>query len=357
LAVDHYAGTANIPPGPSPKTGILVTNLGSPDAPAARAVRPYLREFLSDPRVIEAPPLIWWFILTFTILPFRPRKSAALYKKIWTEEGSPLVVNSRRQKEALEQLLENRVFVPPAVELGMRYGNPSIADALERLRQRGIDRLLVLPLYPQYSGTTSGSTFDAVSKVLQTWRRVPDFRLLMSYHDHPGYIEALAESVHEHWNREGRAEKFVISFHGIPKRYVDNGDPYFDQCRETARLLAGRLGLKTDGYLLCFQSLFGNEEWLRPYASELIEELGRSGTRSLYVICPGFAADFLETLEEIYDKYSELFLKWGGEKFRYIPALNYRQQFIEALADIALECGGGWLESRKRHEAERVRGR
>ncbi len=326
-----------------PKIGILISNLGTPDAPTPGAVRRYLREFLSDPRVIELNRVLWWLILNLLILPFRPKKSAANYQKVWTAEGSPLLVNTEKQRKALQARLNEQFGELIEIEIGMRYGNPSIPSAIKKLIDKNVDRLLILPMYPQYASVTIGTTFDAAAKALSKIRSVPETRFVARYHDEPAYIAALARSVEKLWAKEGRPEKLIFSFHGIPQRTFLYGDPYYCHCHKTARLVAEKLNLGKEEYLLCFQSLFGKEEWLRPYTIQTIAELAKSGTKKLDIICPGFTADCLETIEEIDGENREVFLHNGGEQFRYIPALNADPDFIEFLAFLALRHMGGWL--------------
>ncbi|HVT59983.1 MAG TPA: ferrochelatase [Thermoanaerobaculia bacterium] len=327
--------------------GIVLANLGTPDAPESAALRRYLREFLLDPRVIEMPRALWWLILHLFVLTTRPRKSAALYRKVWTAEGSPLLVNSRRQAAALALQLESArgPAAPPVhVRLAMRYGIPSVRAVLRELSALGCRRLLVLPLYPQYAAVTIGSTFDAVAAELATWRWVPELRMVSSYHDDAAYVAALAATVAEAWADGGQPDKLLFSFHGIPQRYFQAGDPYFCHCHKTARLVAERLALPRERYEIAFQSLFGREEWLKPYTEPTIRAMARAGVRSLDVICPGFAADCLETIEEIDGQNREVFLHAGGERYRYIPALNDRPDHIQLLAELALRHLGGWIE-------------
>jgi ferrochelatase len=340
-----YYGRPDFQHSERPAVGVLVANLGTPDAPDAPALRRYLREFLLDPRVIEIPRLLWWIILHLFILTTRPAKSAALYQKIWWKEGSPLLVISRRQAAALQEALERQVGTPVHVALGMRYGNPSIRSALRELSEKGCRRILVLPLYPQYAGATVGSTFDAVAAELSTWRWVPELRTIHCYHDDPAYIRVLAKSIREVWAVGGPAEKLLFSFHGIPQRYFEAGDPYFCQCHKLARLTAEELGLPRDRWEVTFQSLFGKEEWIKPYTNKTLEAMARSGIRSLDVVCPGFSADCLETLEEIDGENREIFLHAGGEHYRYIPALNDRPDHIQALADLIQRNLQGWVEA------------
>lgn len=324
------------------RIGVLITNLGTPATPTSRDVRRFLAEFLSDPRVVEVPRAIWWLILHGVILRIRPARSARAYGEVWGEEGSPLMVNSQRQRDALSARLRQR---HPAlrVALGMRYGEPSIESALEELRAAGSRRVLVLPLYPQYSATTTASTFDAVAKVFQRWRWIPGLRFVAQYHDHPGYIEALAQSVREAWSREGRAARLLFSFHGIPLRYLHAGDPYHCQCQKTARLTAENLGLEKEEWCVSFQSRVGREAWLQPYTDETLETWGRDGVESVQVLCPGFAADCLETLEEIDQQYRSLFLEAGGKTFSYIPALNNQPAHLEALEEVIMGNMTDWL--------------
>ncbi|HXG29927.1 MAG TPA: ferrochelatase [Nevskiales bacterium] len=312
-----------------PDTGILLVNLGTPAAPTAGAIRAFLREFLHDRRVVELTRWLWCPILYLFILPFRPRRLVHAYRAIWTAEGSPLLAISRRQAAALEAA----VGVP--VQLGMRYGQPSIAQGLRALRAAGAARVLVLPLYPQYSATTTASVFDAVADALRRERALPELRFVMDYHDDPGYIAALADSVRRHWAAHGRGDKLLLSFHGIPQQYARAGDPYHGRCHITARLLARALDLKPDDWTLGFQSRVGRAPWLQPYTDHQIEDLAEAGIKTLDVIAPGFSADCLETLEEIRLRYAELFRAKGGGALRYIPALNDDEAHIRALAALA----------------------
>ena len=323
---------------------MLITNLGTPAAPTSAAVRRYLAEFLSDPRVVELPRWLWLPILYAVILRLRPRRSAAAYREVWTEEGSPLLVNATRQANALEHELSQRWRGKVKVALGMRYGEPSIAAALRRLADWGARRVLVLPLYPQYSATTTGSTYDAVFKALAAERRMPDLRIVSRYHDHPGYIEALAASVVAAREQNGNHGRLLFSFHGLPQRYCDAGDPYYEQCLETARLVAARLDEAPDNWAVAFQSRVGRERWLQPYTESLLCEWGKSGVRAVQVLCPGFSADCLETLEEIAIRAADLFRSCGGESLQYIPALNDDPEHIVALADIVIRQTRDWQQ-------------
>ncbi len=326
------------------RAGVLITNLGTPDAPETKAVRRYLAEFLSDPRVVERPRWLWLPVLYGIILNLRPRKSAEAYAKIWSDEGSPLLAISRRLTDAIADALKQKVGAPVPVALGMRYGNPSIESALGELRDHGADRLVVLPLYPQYSATTTGSTFDAVAKVLQQLRWVPDLRFVAHYHDDPGYIGALASSIRAWRERNGAGEKLMLSFHGIPQRYFDAGDPYHCHCHKTTRLLRDALHLQDDAMALSFQSRFGPEAWLKPYTDETLDAWAEAGVRRVDVAAPGFAADCLETLEEIEMQYAERFREHGGE-LRYIPALNDDADHVEALCQRLIREAGDWWRS------------
>jgi len=315
---------------------VLLVNLGTPDAPTTRAVRRYLAEFLSDPRVVEIPRLLWMLILHGIILRTRPARSAAAYREVWTNTGSPLLVISREQEQALQQILKQEMEQPVKVELAMRYGNPSIAAGLEKLRQANARRIVVLPLYPQYSATTTASTFDAISKELQQWRWLPDLEFISHYHDHLAYIKALATSVREYQQQHGTPEKLLMSFHGIPEDYHTAGDPYPDECRTTAQLLAAELGLNSEQWAISFQSRMGRKEWIKPYTDELLKEWGQKGLGNVHVICPGFPTDCLETIEEIGAENREYFVQAGGGEYHYIPALNSSQEHIQALANIVL---------------------
>lgn len=337
----------------SERIGVLIANLGTPDAPTVAAVRRYLAEFLWDRRVVEVPRLLWWLILNCVILRLRPRRSAAAYGKVWGEQGSPLLKISRRQQQALRDELQRRapdhVYV---TVLGMRYGNPSIASALEELRAARVRRLLVLPMYPQYSATTVASVFDALADDLKKVRWLPELRFLTHYHDHPGYIDALVASVREAWYRNGRGERLLFSFHGIPQRYFKAGDPYHCECHKTARMVVERLELDDDAWALAFQSRVGREPWLKPYTDKLLEEWGRKGVGRIDVICPGFSADCLETLEEIALQNDELYREAGGGGIQYIDALNDRADHVSALADLVEANCVGWASPLTRTPGE-----
>ncbi len=316
--------------------GILLVNLGTPEAPTARALRRYLAEFLGDPRVVDLPRWLWWPVLHGIILNTRPKKSAAKYAKIWTPEGSPLKVHTQRQAKLLRGLLGQRGIKDVVVDWAMRYGKPAVADALDRLAKQGVGRVVVVPLYPQFSASTTASTYDAVNAWRRRHRGGPRILEVRDYHAHAGYVAALARSIGTHWEKVGRPDRLVMSFHGMPKRAIEKGDPYADQCRRTAELVAAQLGLRDDAWQITFQSRFGAAEWLQPYTQPTLEELARQGVGTVDVICPGFAADCLETLEEIAMECRHAFLAAGGKEFRYIPCLNERDDWIAALADIAL---------------------
>ena len=325
-------------------TGILITNLGTPDEATPSAVRRYLSEFLSDPRIVEAPRWIWWFALHGVILRIRPKPVAKNYQKIWTDEGSPLLSISQKQRTLLQDAIAPHFKGKVKVELAMRYGNPSIKNALLNLKDAGAKRILVLPLYPQYSATTTASTFDAIADELKMWRWLPEFRMVQHYHDHELYIQALVNSVTTFQEKNGVPEKLLFSFHGLPQRYLDQGDPYFCECHKTARLVAEKLGLKEEQWILAFQSLFGREEWLKPYAKNTLINWGNEGVKNVQVICPGFSADCLETLEEIKVENRGYFLEAGGKKFDYIPALNDSAEHIGMMGQIIKQHASDWLE-------------
>ena len=329
--------------GSAPKTGILLINLGTPQAPTVQAVRRYLREFLSDPRVVEIPRPVWWLILNLVILPFRPRRSAQRYAQIWSGDGSPLKAHSERQARMLRGYLGERIKAPLVVDYAMRYGEPALPAALHNMKQLGCDRILVLPLYPQYAASTTATALDAVAAEFARMRNQPALRSVRGFHDNPGYIAALAQSVNDYWMKHGRPDKLVMSFHGVPRYTLDKGDPYHCECHATGRLVAAALGLKADKYTITFQSRFGRAEWLRPYTAEVLKELGNQKLGRIDVICPGFVSDCLETLEEIAIEGKAVFLTAGGGDFHYIPCLNERDDWIHALADIAAKNLLGWI--------------
>ena len=322
-------------------TAVLLVNLGTPDAPTPAALRRYLAEFLADPRVVEIPRLVWWPILHGVILRTRPAKSARKYASIWRPEGSPLQVYSERQAVMLRGYLGERGH-PVRVRHAMRYGNPSVASVLDELKAAGATRILVVPMYPQYAGATTASAIDAVGAWTRRTRALPELRFVNRYHDDPGYIAALADRVRAHWQANGRPERLVLSFHGVPKRTLMLGDPYHCECLATARLLREALGLPEDELLVTFQSRFGKAEWLQPYTEPTLIDLARRGVRSVAVMCPGFSADCLETLEEIDQEVRAAYLGAGGAEYHYIPCLNDSHAWIVALADLVIRHLQGW---------------
>ncbi len=331
--------------GASESMGVLVVNLGTPDAPTTSAVRRYLGQFLADPRVVELPRLLWRIILHGFILRFRPSRSAEAYRKVWTEHGSPLLIYSQDIANSIAQQLSVRLSGAVHVELGMSYGQPSIESALQQLYDHGARRIVCLPLYPQYSGTTTGSVFDMVTGALSKRRWVPEFRFINHYHDAPGFIAAQAQNIREYWEQHGRGDKLLFSFHGVPMDTLLSGDPYHCQCQKTARLIAESLELGEDEWIISFQSRVGRAEWLRPYTDETVIELGGKGIERLDVVCPGFAADCLETLEEIAMQNAGFFADAGGGSLNYIPALNARDDHVAFLARLIEKHAGGWPES------------
>ncbi|MGH8856754.1 MAG: ferrochelatase [Polaromonas sp.] len=333
--------THGTPPEASSTTAILLCNLGTPDAPTAAALRRYLAEFLSDPRVVEIPKPLWWLILHGIILRIRPKKSAAKYASIWTSEGSPLKVWTQKQALMLRGYLAVRGHTVE-VRHAMRYGQPSIASQLDRLKADGATRVLILPAYPQYSGTTTASVFDAVYRWAARVRRLPEFRFVNHYHDDPGYIAALADRIRAHWRHSGQAGQLVMSFHGVPERTLKLGDPYHCECQKTARLLAEQLGLEKDRYTVTFQSRFGKAKWLEPYTQPTLVRMAQAGVQRVDVVCPGFTGDCLETLEEIAMEARHAFLQAGGKEFHYIPCLNDSPDWITALCQIAERHLAGW---------------
>lgn len=342
-----FSTEPNYTHGSQAKTGILLVNLGTPDAATPVAVRRYLKEFLSDTRIVEIPRLIWWFILNIIILNVRPKKTAAKYSSIWMAEGAPLRVYTERQARLVGEQLASLIPSPLVVLPAMRYGNPSMASQLAELKRQQCNNVLVLPLYPQYAASTTGSTFDQLARILTKWRNVPGVRFVRNFHDHPAYIDAMAKNLEAHWQQIGYpnfiTDKLLMTFHGVPKFHLDRGDPYHCQCHKTARLIGQRLGLQPHDYVVTFQSRFGKAEWLQPYTDKTLETLGAAGTRRIDVICPGFAADCLETLEEIADEGRDTFLHAGGKEFNYLPVANDTQPYVTALARIVIDNLAGWV--------------
>ena len=321
------------------RPAILLVNLGTPESPTPKAVRRYLRQFLSDPRVIEIPAALWLPILHGFVLNTRPRRSARKYATIWCADGSPLRVHTERQA----RLLAERFGSQARVEFAMRYGEPSIPDTLARLKSEGCERVLVLPLYPQYAASTTASALDQVAEFMLKTRNLPEIRLVKHFHDHPAYLDALAALVREYWRQSGRPDRLVMSFHGLPRYTVARGDPYCQECHETARLLAERLELPADAWQTAFQSRFGRTEWIGPYTESILSGYALQGVQRVDVVCPGFVADCLETLEEIGIEGKKVFLDAGGRQFHLLPCLNERDEWIQALADIARQHAGEWL--------------
>ncbi|MAT91311.1 MAG: ferrochelatase [Halioglobus sp.] len=337
-----YIGTQGFDHEQPARSGLLITNLGTPDAPDKAALKRYLREFLWDPRVVEVPRPLWWLILNLVILNVRPARSARAYRTVWSEAGSPLLVHTRAQRDALRAALAGQDVV---VEFAMRYGKPSIPAVLQSMAEQGVRRLVVLPLYPQYSAATTASTFDRLAEDFTRRRWLPELRFVTHYHDHPAYVAAIADSIEAHRQAHGGADLLLFSYHGVPQRYLDEGDPYHCECLKTSRLVAERLGLTEEEYRVCFQSRFGREEWLKPYTDETLKGLPAEGVRSVQVVCPGFAADCLETLEEIGVENRDYFLHAGGEHYQYIPCLNSSAAHIDALRQVALDALGDWVAS------------
>lgn len=324
------------------KIGVLVTNLGTPQAPTKQALKPYLKQFLSDPRVVEVPKLIWWFILNGVILNLRPKRSAAAYATVWSDEGSPLMVHTRNQATGLAKRFSETWGNDVIVEFAMRYGQPSVDGAIEALLNAGARKIVVLPLYPQYCASTTGSTFDAIAHDFVKRRWLPELRFINQYVDHAPYIQCIADSIKSHWESHGRADKLLFSYHGIPKRYLLNGDPYHCQCHKTTRLVAQALGLGKDEYMTTFQSRFGREEWLKPYTDETLKSFPSEGVKSVQVICPGFSSDCLETIEEIGEENREYFMENGGQKYEYIASLNSDDAHLDMLFELLQSNMQGW---------------
>jgi protoporphyrin/coproporphyrin ferrochelatase len=329
--------------------GALLVNLGTPDAPTPAAIRRFLAQFLWDPRVVEAPRWLWWLALHGVILRIRPSRSAHAYRQIWTPQGSPLLLYTRALVDRVRDALQRHL--PAAVALGMTYGSPSIPGALEQLRSARVRRLIVLPLYPQYSGTTTASVFDQVTSQLQRWRWVPELRFIGNYHDEPAYIDAIAASIRDHWRTHEQGH-LLFSFHGVPRSYLLAGDPYHCQCLKTARLVAEKLGLEASAWSVSFQSQVGRDEWLRPYTDETLVKMAREGQRRVSVVCPGFATDCLETLEEIAIRNRVPFMQNGGEFYDYIPALNASDPHAEMLAELIARHARGWPAAESAGAAE-----
>ena len=338
----YYFGEKNYQHGSAEKTGILLTNLGTPDAPTAKALKPYLKEFLSDPRVIEIPKFIWQIILRIIILNIRPRRSAKNYKKIWTEDGSPLLNISRNQHKKVEKILKNE-FKDIVVVLAMRYGNPSIEKGLLQLQKNKVRRLLVLPLYPQYCAATTASTFDKITSILNNWRWIPEIRFINQYFEEKLFIDAISNSIKIAWKEKGKPQKTIFSYHGTPKSYLIKGDPYHCYCLKTTRLVRENLELKEDEVITTFQSRFGSQEWLQPYTDETLKKLPTNGVKDIHILSPGFSADCLETLEELAEENKDYFINSGGEKYHYIKCLNDSDDHINMIVELIKKHTLGWI--------------
>lgn len=354
--MSRYAPEPPYSHGTQPRIGVLLVNLGTPEAPTPAAVRAYLKEFLSDPRVVEIPRFFWWPILNLYVLNTRPKASAQRYAQVWMSEGAPLKVHTERQAKLLRGLLGERAKpLPLAVDYAMRYGKPSIPDKVRELKALGCDRILLVPLYPQYSASATATALDCAYGCLQGMRNQPALRTVRSFHDHAGYIAALAQSARDYWMTAQRPEILVMSFHGVPRATLDKGDPYHCECHTTARLLAEALKLRQEQYRVTFQSRFGRAEWLKPYTAEVLAELGRKKIRRVDVLCPGFVSDCLETLEEIAIEGKSIFLSSGGGDFHYLPCLNERGDWVHALADIVLGNLVGWSDTATHESLEKSR--
>ena len=348
----RYINTRNFDHHQQDKIGILLTNLGTPDEATPKALKRYLKEFLSDPRVVEVPRLLWWLILNGVILQFRPRRSAKAYKTVFTEQGSPLMFHTQAQRDAIAQQMQQQYGDKVVVEFAMRYGNPDYDSVLQNMFAQGVRKLLVLPLYPQYSASTSASSFDQLARNFMRRRWLPDLRFVSHYPDYPPFIAAAADKIRQHWQQYGQADKLILSYHGIPKRYLTNGDPYHCECYKTSRLIAEQLGLSSEQYQTTFQSRFGREEWLKPYTDETLKALPAQGVKSVQVFCPGFSADCLETIEEIGEENREYFMHAGGQRYEYISALNAEPGHISALCQLINDNLHGWHVTTEPQRAE-----
>ena len=353
--MSHFAPEPPYTHGTPTRIGILLINLGSPEAPTPEAVRAYLREFLSDPHVVEIPRPLWWLILHFYVLRTRPKQSAARYAQVWLNDGSPLKAHTERQATLLRGYLGERIKYPLVIDYAMRYGKPSIADKLRELKAQNCDRLLLVPLYPQYSASATGTAFAAAFDSLSRMRNMPAVRTVRHFHDHGGYINALTQNVRDYWMKNGRPDRLVMSFHGVPRVTLDKGDPYHCECQKTGRLLAEALVLKPGQYEITFQSRFGRAEWLKPYTAEVLTRLGKQKVARVDVICPGFVSDCLETLEEIAIEGKTTFIQAGGREFNFIPCLNERNEWMQALTDIVLTHLLGWTVEPSTEELDNSR--
>ncbi len=351
--------TAPFTHGTPPRTGVLLVNLGTPEAPTPAAVRTYLKEFLCDRRVVEIPRAVWLPILHGFVRTTRPKASAERYAMVWTKEGSPLRVHTERQTALLRGYLGERIKAPLVVDYAMRYGQPSIPAKLEALRAQNCSQILLVPMYPQYSASTAATAFDKAYETWQHMRDQPAVRTIRSFHDDPGYIGALAQNLRDYWTAHGRPDKLLLSFHGAPRFTLDRGDPYHCECQKTGRLLAEALELAPQQYQITFQSRFGRAEWLKPYTAEVLEALGKQKTRRVDVVCPGFVADCLETLEEIAIEGKMIYTKAGGGDYHYVPCLNERPDWMHALTNLVLRNLLGWTlnAAPQELEASRLRAR
>jgi ferrochelatase len=350
---NRYTKQQNFDHGQKAKTAILLVQLGTPDDATPAAVKKYLKEFLSDRRVVEIPALLWQIILRGIILNTRPKKSAKKYASIWTDQGSPLRIHTENQTKKLDQKLKELGY-DYILTSAMRYGSPNIPTILQQLREQGATKILLLPLYPHYSGATTATSFDAMAKELSTWRNLPEVRFVRNFHDNELYLQALEKNIREYWAANGRGDKLIMSFHGVPKRNLMEGDPYHCECYKTARLLAERLEISKDDYLVSFQSRFGAAEWLQPYTEPTVIQMAKDGTRRLDIVCPGFVSDCLETLEEVKMEIKDAFINNGGKEFHYIPCLNDSDGLVEALANIVENHTQGWhhpYDSEQRNRA------
>ena len=336
-----YDGEKNYKHGSKEHVGILITNLGTPDKPKRKELRVYLKEFLSDPRVIEVPRLLWQVILRLVILNVRPQKVAKLYKSIWRKEGGPLLVMLEKQKKGIKKIL-NKKYKNMKVEIAMRYGNPSIKNGLEKLRKQGCRKILVFPLYPQYCAATTGSTFDKVTEVLRGWRWIPEMRFVNNYFENNMYISCLVDSIKNSWKKTGKSQKLIFSYHGVPKKYLLKGDPYHCFCQKTTRLVVEKMKLKEKDYITTFQSRFGPDEWLKPYTDKTLEGFPSQGIKKVHILSPGFSSDCLETLEELEVENKENFISSGGEKYNYIKCLNDNPKHLNMLALTIIKHTKGW---------------
>jgi ferrochelatase len=339
----HYRAVAQPAASTPQRIGVLLVNLGTPDSPSYFAVQRYLRQFLGDRRVIDTSRFIWLPLLYLLILPLRPIRTLRNYRKIWMRGGSPLLVYSRRLTDKIAAVMNQRFGDKVRVALAMTYGNPSIAGAVKALAEQNVKKLLVVPLYPQYCSSTTGSVFDRASRILQRWRWLPETRFVNDYHDDPGYIEALTASIREHWEQVGERSHLLFSYHGIPAVYVQEGDPYQAQAEATTRMVVSRLGLEPGDYSHCYQSRFGSVVWLQPYTEDTLQQLAKRGLRKLTIVSPSFAVDCLETLEECAIEYRDKFLELGGESLTLVPALNDGDQHADALVNIVQNQMAGWV--------------